>query len=149
MEREADGVTPIVAVYWAVHRAWERKKLRTRIYAAVPLSSWEQLAEEKQRLGKCGTIQAGISIVLFTHMLSAVDAQGFRWSSERGETTGSAWATSRFTVPSTKRASWSHTHLAGALLGFAAQAFVDGSLGSHTAYMFEPFADTPDQGTKT
>jgi hypothetical protein len=51
LEREADGVRPIVAVYWAAHRAWERKKLRTRIYAAVPLSSWEQLAEEKQRLG--------------------------------------------------------------------------------------------------
>jgi predicted amidohydrolase YtcJ len=69
--------------------------------------------------------------------------------------TGSAWATSRFTLPPNRingqacacTRSVGHTHLAGALRGFAAQAFVDGSLGSHTAYMFEPFADTPDQGT--
>lgn len=96
------GVTSIhhMAYTWndiaVFKRAWERKKLRTRIYAAVPLSSWEQLAEEKQRLG--------------------IPVEQRTW--------GDDW----FRMGNLK-------------------AFVDGSLGSHTAYMFEPFADTPDQDT--
>jgi predicted amidohydrolase YtcJ len=70
-------------------RARERGTLRTRIYAAVPLASWERLR----------------------------DAVG-----ERGR--GDAWLR------------------IGALKGF-----VDGSLGSHTAAMLEPFTDAPgDRG---
>ena len=67
-------------------RARAAGRLKTRIYAAVPLSSWEQLRD---------TVQA------------------------RG--TGDDWL--KF----------------GALKGF-----VDGSLGSHTAAMLEPFTDAPN-----
>jgi predicted amidohydrolase YtcJ len=67
-------------------RARAAGRLKTRIYAAVPLSSWEQLRD-------------------------TVLAHG----------TGDDWL--RF----------------GALKGF-----VDGSLGSHTAAMLEPFTDAPD-----
>ena len=67
-------------------RARAAGRLKTRIYAAVPLSSWERLRD---------TVQA------------------------RG--TGDDWL--RF----------------GALKGF-----VDGSLGSHTAAMLEPFTDAPN-----
>jgi predicted amidohydrolase YtcJ len=78
---------------WANLEAFERahraKRLRTRIYAAVPLSTWERLRD-------------------------TVAARG------RGD-------------------EWLHI---GALKGF-----VDGSLGSHTALMLEPFTDTPaDRG---
>ena len=66
-------------------RAHEARRLRTRIYAAVPLSTWERLRD-------------------------AVNARG----------RGDDW----FRI--------------GALKGF-----VDGSLGSHTAAMLEPFTDTP------
>jgi predicted amidohydrolase YtcJ len=67
-------------------RAHAAGRLRTRIYAAVPLASWERLRD-------------------------AVAARG------RGD-------------------DWLRI---GALKGF-----VDGSLGSHTAAMFEPFTDAPD-----
>jgi predicted amidohydrolase YtcJ len=67
-------------------RAHATGRLRTRIYAAVPLATWEQLRD---------TVQA------------------------RG--TGDEWLR------------------IGAL-----KAFVDGSLGSHTAAMLEPFTDAPD-----
>jgi len=71
-------------------RARDAGRLRTRVYAAVPLASWSRLA---------GFVQA------------------------RGGT-GDAWLR------------W------GALKGF-----VDGSLGSHTAAMLEPFTDAPaDRG---
>lgn len=70
-------------------RAHHAGRLKTRIYAAVPLASWERLRD---------TVQA------------------------RG--TGDAWLR------------------IGALKGF-----VDGSLGSHTAAMLEPFTDAPaDRG---
>lgn len=70
-------------------RARAANRLRTRIYAAVPISTWEQLRD---------TVQA------------------------RG--TGDTWLR------------------IGALKGF-----VDGSLGSHTAAMLEPFTDAPgDRG---
>src|SRR5687767_9063564 len=67
-------------------RARAAGRLKTRIYAAVPLSSWEQLRDMVQARG-----------------------------------TGDEWL--RF----------------GALKGF-----VDGSLGSHTAAMLEPFTDAPN-----
>lgn len=70
----------------AFERAHEAGRLSTRIYAAVPIDTWEQL---RQR----------------------VDAQG------RGD-------------------GWLRT---GALKGF-----VDGSLGSHTAAMLDPFTDAPN-----
>jgi predicted amidohydrolase YtcJ len=66
-------------------RAHAARRLRTRIYAAVPLASWERLRD---------TV--------------AVRGRGDEW----------------FRI--------------GALKGF-----VDGSLGSHTAAMLEPFTDTP------
>ena len=66
-------------------RAHAARRLRTRIYAAVPLASWERLRD-------------------------TVNARG----------RGDEW----FRI--------------GALKGF-----VDGSLGSHTAAMLEPFTDTP------
>jgi predicted amidohydrolase YtcJ len=72
-----------VAVFERAHAA---QRLRTRIYAAVPLASWERLRD---------TIAA------------------------RGR--GDEWLT------------------IGAL-----KAFVDGSLGSHTALMFEGFTDAPN-----
>ena len=86
----AQGVTSIhnmgswndVAVF---ERARKADRLRTRIYAAVPLSMWEQLRDTVAARGR-----------------------------------GDAW----FRI--------------GALKGF-----VDGSLGSHTAAMLEPFTDAP------
>lgn len=69
-------------VFERAHRAGT---LRTRIYAAVPLSTWEQLRDTVRARGR-----------------------------------GDAWLR------------------IGALKGF-----VDGSLGSHTAAMFEPFSDAP------
>lgn len=69
----------------AFQRAQRQGRLRTRIYAAVPLSTWGQLQEKIQR-----------------------DGQGDNWLK------------------------------IGALKGF-----VDGSLGSHTAAFFEPYADAP------
>ncbi len=86
----AQGVTSIhnmgswndVAVF---ERARKADRLRTRIYAAVPLSTWEQLRDTVAARGR-----------------------------------GDAW----FRI--------------GALKGF-----VDGSLGSHTAAMLEPFTDAP------
>jgi predicted amidohydrolase YtcJ len=70
-------------------RAHDANRLKTRIYAAVPLASWERLRD-------------------------TVTARG----------AGDTWLR------------------IGALKGF-----VDGSLGSHTAAMFEPFSDTPgDRG---
>jgi predicted amidohydrolase YtcJ len=71
-----------MAIFERAHKA---RRLRTRIYAAVPLATWEQLRDH-------------------------VAANG------RGD-------------------EWFHF---GALKGF-----VDGSLGSHTALMLEPFTDTP------
>jgi predicted amidohydrolase YtcJ len=87
----AQGVTAVhnmgswgdVAIF---QRAHDAGRLRTRIYAAVPLASWERLRD---------TIAA------------------------RGA--GDAWLR------------------LGGLKGF-----VDGSLGSHTAAMLEPFTDAPD-----
>ncbi len=71
-------------------RAHDAGRLRTRIYAAVPLGSWERLAAYVQARGGTGD-------------------------------------------------GWLHY---GALKGF-----VDGSLGSHTAAMLEPFTDAPaDRG---
>lgn len=67
-------------------RARTTGRLKTRIYAAVPLSTWEQLRDTVQVRG-----------------------------------TGDEWLR------------------IGALKGF-----VDGSLGSHTAAMLEPFTDAPD-----
>ena len=86
----AQGVTSVhnmgswndVAVF---ERARKTDRLRTRIYAAVPLSTWEQLRDTVAARGR-----------------------------------GDAW----FRI--------------GALKGF-----VDGSLGSHTAAMREPFTDAP------
>ena len=86
----AQGVTSVhnmgswndVAVF---ERARKADRLRTRIYAAVPLSTWEQLRDTVAARGR-----------------------------------GDAW----FRI--------------GALKGF-----VDGSLGSHTAAMREPFTDAP------
>lgn len=87
----AQGVTSVdhmgtwkdLAVF---ERAWRAGRLRTRISAAVPLATWEQLRD-------------------------TVAARG------RGD-------------------DWLHI---GGLKGF-----VDGSLGSHTAAMFEPFTDAPN-----
>jgi predicted amidohydrolase YtcJ len=86
----AQGVTAVhnmgswndLAVF---ERARDAGRLRTRIYAAVPLASWERLRDTVAARGR-----------------------------------GDAWLR------------------VGALKGF-----VDGSLGSHTAAMFEPFSDTP------
>ncbi|MCU0635314.1 MAG: amidohydrolase, partial [Gemmatimonadaceae bacterium] len=92
----AQGVTSVhhmgtwdeLAVFEAAHRAG---RLRTRLYAAVPLSTWAQLRD---------TLAA------------------------RGGTRGDAWLR------------------IGGLKGF-----VDGSLGSHTAAMLDPFTDAPgDRG---
>ena len=69
-------------IFGRAHRAG---RLRTRIYAAVPLSTWERLRDHVAANGR-----------------------------------GDAWFRT------------------GALKGF-----VDGSLGSHTAAMLEPFSDTP------
>ena len=85
------GVTSVtnMGTWWELaifRRAHAAGRLRTRIYAAVPLAAWEQLRD---------TVQA------------------------RG--TGDEWLR------------------IGAL-----KAFVDGSLGSHTAAMLEPFTDAPD-----
>ncbi|HEX6315054.1 MAG TPA: amidohydrolase [Gemmatimonadaceae bacterium] len=88
------GVTSVhnMGSWWELaifERARAAGRLRTRIYAAVPLATWEQLRD---------TVQA------------------------RG--TGDEWLR------------------IGALKGF-----VDGSLGSHTAAMLEPFTDAPrDRG---
>jgi len=71
-----------LAIFDRAHRA---KRLATRIYAAVPLSTWEQLRDTVAARGR-----------------------------------GDAWLR------------------IGALKGF-----VDGSLGSHTAAMLEPFTDAP------
>ncbi len=70
----------------AFERAHDSGRLRTRIYAAVPLSSWERLRDTVAARGR-----------------------------------GDAWL---------KR---------GVL-----KAYVDGSLGSHTAAFFEPFTDAPN-----
>ncbi|HUQ82986.1 MAG TPA: amidohydrolase [Gemmatimonadaceae bacterium] len=86
----AQGVTTVhnmgswndVAVFERAHRA---NRLRTRIYAAVPLASWEKLRDTVAARGR-----------------------------------GDAWLR------------------IGALKGF-----VDGSLGSHTAAMLQPFTDAP------
>jgi predicted amidohydrolase YtcJ len=86
----AQGVTSVhnmgswndVAIF---QRARAADRLRTRIYAAVPLSTWEQLRDTVAARGR-----------------------------------GDAWLR------------------IGALKGF-----VDGSLGSHTAAMLEPFTDVP------
>jgi predicted amidohydrolase YtcJ len=85
------GVTSVhnMGSWWELaifQRAHAAGRLRTRIYAAVPLATWEQLRD---------TVQA------------------------RG--TGDEWLR------------------IGALKGF-----VDGSLGSHTAAMLEPFTDAPN-----
>ena len=73
-----------------VERAHAAGRLRTRVYAAVPLATWPRLAEYVKARGGTGD-------------------------------------------------SWFHY---GALKGF-----VDGSLGSHTAAMLEPFTDAPsDRG---
>jgi hypothetical protein len=72
-------------------RAHQRGTLKTRIYAAVPLDSWERLRD-------------------------VVEARQYGGRAGRGD----AW----FRI--------------GALKGF-----VDGSLGSHTAAMLEPFDDAP------
>jgi predicted amidohydrolase YtcJ len=72
-----------LAVFERAHTAG---RLRTRIYAAVPLSTWEQLRDTVQARGR-----------------------------------GDTWLK------------------IGALKGF-----VDGSLGSHTAAMLEPFTDAPN-----
>ncbi|MGZ8468623.1 MAG: amidohydrolase [Gemmatirosa sp.] len=88
------GVTPVhhmggwddLAVFDRAHRAG---RLRTRVYAAVPLSTWERLRDTVAARGR-----------------------------------GDAWLR------------------IGGLKGF-----VDGSLGSHTAAMLEPFTDVPhDRG---
>ena len=86
----AQGVTSVVhmgtwrdlAIFERAHKAG---RLKTRIYAAVPLATWEQLRDTVAARGR-----------------------------------GDAWL--RF----------------GALKGF-----VDGSLGSHTAAMLQPFTDAP------
>jgi predicted amidohydrolase YtcJ len=87
----SNGVTSVhnMGSWWELaifERARAAGRLRTRIYAAVPLATWQQLRD---------TVQA------------------------RG--TGDEWLR------------------IGALKGF-----VDGSLGSHTAAMLEPFADAPN-----
>ena len=88
------GVTSVhnMGTWWELaifQRAHAAHRLRTRVYAAVPLSTWEQLRD-------------------------TVAAKG----------TGDEWLR------------------IGAL-----KAFVDGSLGSHTAAMLEPFSDAPgDRG---
>jgi predicted amidohydrolase YtcJ len=86
----AQGVTSVVhmgtwrdlAIFERAHKAG---RLKTRIYAAVPLATWEQLRDTVAARGR-----------------------------------GDAWLR------------------IGALKGF-----VDGSLGSHTAAMLQPFADAP------
>jgi len=85
------GVTSVHNMgYWDEYavfkRAHDAGKLGTRIFAAVPLASWEQLRDEIAKHGR-----------------------------------GDDWLS------------------IGAL-----KAFVDGSLGSHTAAMLEPFTDAPD-----
>jgi predicted amidohydrolase YtcJ len=85
------GVTSVhnMGTWWELgilQRAHAAGRLRTRIYAAVPLASWERLRD-------------------------TVKARG----------TGDEWLR------------------IGAL-----KAFVDGSLGSHTAAMLEPFTDAPN-----
>jgi len=70
----------------AFRRARQAGRLTTRIYAAVPLSTWERLAQEVEARGR-----------------------------------GDEWLR------------------IGGLKGF-----VDGSLGSHTAAFFDPYADAPD-----
>lgn len=70
----------------AFERAHKAGKLRTRIYASVPLATWERLRD-------------------------TIDARG----------RGDAWL-----------------HIGGL------KGFVDGSLGSHTAAMLEPFTDAPN-----
>ncbi|MBC8089152.1 MAG: amidohydrolase [Phycisphaerae bacterium] len=85
------GVTSVHNMgYWeelaVFKRAHDRRALRTRIYAAVPLASWEQLRDDIEAHGR-----------------------------------GDDWLT------------------IGGL-----KAFVDGSLGSHTAAMLEPFTDAPN-----
>lgn len=85
------GVTSVHNMgYWeelsVFKRAHERGVLATRIYAAVPLATWEQLRDEISAHGR-----------------------------------GDDWLT------------------IGGL-----KAFVDGSLGSHTAAMLEPFTDAPN-----
>ena len=91
----SNGVTAIHNMgSWSDIRTFERAqaagRLRTRIYAAVPLSTWQRLAEYVKAHGGTGN-------------------------------------------------GWFHY---GALKGF-----VDGSLGSHTAAMLEPFTDAPgDRG---
>jgi len=87
----SNGVTSVhnMGSWWELgifERARAANRLRTRIYAAVPLATWERLRD---------TVQA------------------------RG--TGDEWLR------------------IGALKGF-----VDGSLGSHTAAMLEPFTDAPN-----
>lgn len=77
------GDWPSVAAY---RRAREQDRLRTRIYAFVPLADWRTLADEVAAHGR-----------------------------------GDDWLR------------------IGGLKGF-----MDGSLGSHTAAFFEPFADAPD-----
>jgi len=72
-----------LAIFDRAHRA---RRLRTRIYAAVPLSTWERLRDRVATSGR-----------------------------------GDEWLR------------------VGAL-----KAFVDGSLGSHTAAMLEPFSDAPN-----
>ena len=85
------GVTSVHNMGWwadlaAFERAHEAGRLRTRIYAAVPLPSWQRLRDTVAARGR-----------------------------------GDVWL---------KR---------GAL-----KAYVDGSLGSHTAAFFEPFTDAPN-----
>lgn len=78
------GVWDDLAVF---DRARQAKRLKTRIYAAVPLSSWERMRDRVEKQGR-----------------------------------GDVW-------------------LRWGLL----KAFVDGSLGSHTAAFEEPYSDAPDQ----
>ena len=87
----SNGVTSVhnMGSWWELaifQRAQKAGRLRTRIYAAVPLATWEQLRDTVQAHG-----------------------------------TGDEWLR------------------IGALKGF-----VDGSLGSHTAAMLEPFTDAPN-----
>ena len=93
----AQGVTSVQHMGgWADLEAFERARkagtLTTRLYAAVPLDTWERLAQ---------TIRAGT--------FGGADGRGDHWLR------------------------------LGNLKGF-----VDGSLGSHTAAMLEPFTDAPN-----
>ena len=88
----AQGVTGVHHMgSWADLATFERAHaagaLRTRVYAAVPLASWERLAAHVRERGGFGD-------------------EWLRWGGLKG--------------------------------------FVDGSLGSHTAAMLEPFTDAPD-----